>query len=73
MAEQKDILTKVLNFIDSSDDYDAIDLVSELYYLYAELSNSASILIVENKLLNRELDEVYDGFSEDEEEKKLVA
>ena len=55
-----DLITKVLDFIDTSDDDEAVSLMAEIYMMFLEVSSSATILMVENKLLNRELDHFYE-------------
>ena len=55
-----DLINKVTEFIDDSDDDEAVELVSTLYMMLVEVSSSATILTVENKLLNRELEDYYD-------------
>jgi len=55
-----DLINKVTEFIDDSDDDEAVELVSTLYMMLVEVSSSATILTVENRLLNRELEDYYD-------------
>jgi len=60
MDKRIDLITKVLDFIDTSDDDEAVSLMAEIYMMFLEVSSSATILMVENKLLNRELDHFYE-------------
>ena len=60
MDKKIDLITKVLDFIDTSDDDEAVSLMAEIYMMFLEVSSSATILMVENKLLNRELDHLYE-------------
>ena len=55
-----DLINRVTEFIDNSDDDEAVELVSTLYMMLVEVSSSATILTVENRLLNRELEDYYD-------------
>lgn len=60
MDKRIDLITKVLDFIDTSDDDEAVSLMADIYMMFLEVSSSATILMVENKLLNRELDHFYE-------------
>lgn len=60
MDKKIDLITKVLDFIDTSDDDEAVSLMADIYMMFLEVSSSATILMVENKLLNRELDHFYE-------------
>ena len=54
------LLNKVIDFINNYSDDEAVDLISEIYMMLLEVSSSASILMIENKLLNRELEHIYE-------------
>ncbi|MBQ6627904.1 MAG: hypothetical protein IJH65_03730 [Methanobrevibacter sp.] len=62
------IVTMLHDFIDNSDDEEAVELVSTLYLMVLELSGEVGRLSLQNRLLLRELDDELDDeddFSQD--------
>ena len=64
------LLGMASDFIDTSDDDEAVELVATLYLLVLQLSGEIGSLIIENKLLKRDSDEEDDDFLPNEDKTK---
>jgi len=58
--ELNGLVKRVNEIIDNYDDDEIVEIVSELYMMIFELISSSNILTIENKLLQRELNQIYE-------------
>jgi len=58
--ELNGLVKRVNEIIDNYDDDEIVEIVSELYMMIFDLISSSNILTIENKLLQRELNQIYE-------------
>jgi hypothetical protein len=58
--ELNGLVKRINEIIDNYDDDEIVAIISELYMMVFELISSSNILTIENKLLQRELNQIYE-------------
>lgn len=69
----EEIFIKIEDFVENSDDDEAVELISILYLMVLNLTNELSIVDYEKKLLQRELARLLKSNSKPREEYKEIS